>query len=173
MKAYRRVVQRFRQAGAHQVQWVWCFNNDSVPVTAWNDPRAAWPGDDCVDWIGIDGYNFGTSRNWSRWAGFEQVFASSVALARELAPGKPVILAELGCSETGGDKAAWIERMFSDLESMPTVRAFTWFDIVKETSWAFTSSDESWLAAVQGLRRASIRGSGRALLSVTKPRRPL
>jgi len=172
VKAHRHVVRRFREAGAHQVQWVWCFNNASTPQAAWNDPRAAWPGDEFVDWIGIDGYNFGTSRSWSRWTPFADVFANAVATAREIAPAKPIVLAELGCSETGGDKAAWIERMFSDIESLPNVRAFTWFDTVKETSWSLTSSDESWLTAIQSLRRASIRGNGNALLSISRKRRP-
>jgi hypothetical protein len=172
VRAYRRVVDRFRQAGAHQVQWVWCFNNDSVPAAAWNDPRAAWPGSEYVDWIGIDGYNFGTSRDWSRWTSFEHAFSGAVSLAREIASDKPVVIAETGCSETGGDKAAWIERMFLDLEAMPSVRAFTWFDIVKETSWSLTTSDAAWLAAIHGLRRPTVRGNGRALLSIVPSRRP-
>ncbi|RQP26511.1 glycoside hydrolase family 26 protein [Piscinibacter terrae] len=172
VKAHRRVVQRFRDAGAHQVQWVWCFNNASAPAASWNDPRAAWPGDEFVDWIGIDGYNFGSSRSWSRWTSFADVFSDAVATARAISPDKPIVLAELGCSETGGDKAAWIARMFSDIESLPNVRAFTWFDTVKETSWSLTSSDESWLAAIQSLRRASIRGNGHALLSISRKRRP-
>jgi hypothetical protein len=172
IKAHRRVVQRFRAAGAHQVQWVWCFNNASAPAASWNDPRVAWPGDEFVDWIGIDGYNFGTSRSWSRWTPFAEVFGPALATARDIAPDKPIVLAELGCSETGGDKAAWIAAMFKDLEAMPKVRAFTWFDTVKETSWSLTSSDESWLTAIESLRRASVRGNGTALLSVVQRRRP-
>ncbi|MBW8828420.1 MAG: hypothetical protein JF606_03105 [Burkholderiales bacterium] len=165
-KVHRYIVNRFRAAGANKVRWVWCFNNDSTPAASWNDPRAAYPGDDYVHWIGIDGYNFGTSQSWSQWKPFSQVFANAVTMARKIAPSKPIVLAEMGCSETGGDKAAWIQRMFSDIETLPNVRAFTWFDTTKETSWALTSSDTSWLTAIQGLRRASIRGNANALLSV-------
>lgn len=171
-RAHRHIVDRFRAAGAHKVRWVWCFNNDSTPAESWNDPRAAYPGDEYVDWIGIDGYNFGTSQSWSHWTPFSQVFGRAVGMAREIAPSKPIVLAELGCSEIGGDKTAWIERMFSDIETLPNVRAFTWFDIIKETSWALTSSNESWAAAIHGLRRASIRGNGNALLSITTTRKP-
>lgn len=168
-RVYRRVVARFKAAGAHKVQHVWCFNNASQPAAAWNDPRFAYPGDDVVDWIGIDGYNFGTSQSWSRWTSFSDVFSGALATAQAISPRKPVVLAEMGCSETGGDKAAWIARMAADLARMPSVRAFTWFDIVKETSWALTSSDASWHAAIQALRQPHIRGNGAALLSVATP----
>jgi hypothetical protein len=53
---------------------------------------------------------------------------------------------------------------------MPSVRAFTWFDIVKETSWALTSSEASWLAAIHALRQPHIRGNGAALLAVAASR---
>lgn len=168
--AFRRVVTRLRAAGARRVQHVWCFNRDSQPAEPWNDPRAAYPGDDVVDWIGIDGYNFGTSQSWSRWTAFRDLFASGVALAGELSPRKPIVLAEMGCSEAGGDKAEWITRMAADLAGMPSVRAFTWFDIVKETSWSLTSSDASWLAAIHALRQPHIRGNGNALLAVAASR---
>lgn len=166
VRAFRRVVERFREAGAHHVQWVWCFNNDSAPAETWNDPRAAWPGEAYVDWIGIDGYNFGRSRDWARWVGFKQMFAGPLGIAKELAPHKPVMLAETGCSEVGGDKSEWVRNMFDTLASLPSVRSFTWFDTNKETSWAFTSSDASWLAAIQGLRSPHIRSDGDLLLSI-------
>ncbi len=165
-QAYRRVVERMRAAGANNVRWVWCFNNDDKPAAAWNDPRRAYPGDDVVDWIGIDGYNFGTSQSWSRWLSFADVFASALRTAEAIAPRKPVLLAELGCSETGGDKAAWLAHMFADLQRLPAVRAITWFDTIKETSWALSSSEASWMAAIQGLRRPGMRGNGPALLAI-------
>jgi beta-mannanase len=170
VNAFRRVVTRLRAAGARRVQHVWCFNRDSQPAEPWNDPRAAYPGDDVVDWIGIDGYNFGTSQSWSRWTVFRDLFAHPVALANDLSPRKPIVLAEMGCSETGGDKAEWITRMAADFAQMPSVRAFTWFDIVKETSWSLTSSDASWLAAIHALRQPHIRGNGTALLAVAASR---
>lgn len=164
--AFRRVVTRLRAAGASKIRHVWCFNNANTPNTSWNDPALAYPGDDVVDWIGIDGYNFGGSQSWSRWTSFQGVFSTAVALSTQISPKKPVILAELGCSETGGNKAAWIAEMAAELAKMPTVRAFTWFDTMKETSWQLTSSDASWLAAIQLLHQPMIRGNAAALLAV-------
>lgn len=170
VQAYRRVVERMRAAGATKVQWVWCFNNESTPQAAWNAPKLAWPGEDVVDWVGVDGYNFGTSQSWSRWTSFRDVFERALATAAEIAPSKPVILSEMASSESGGNKAAWIAQMFADLEKMPTVRAFTWFDIVKETSWAITSSEAAWSATVRALRSPHVRGNGAALLSIAGAR---
>lgn len=164
--AFRRVVTRLRAAGANKIRHVWCFNNANTPVAAWNAPALAYPGDDVVDWVGIDGYNFGSSQAWSHWTSFHDVFRPAVDLANQIAPTKPIILAEMGCSETGGNKAAWINQMADELAQMPSVRAFTWFDTMKETSWQLTSSDASWLAAIQLLRQPQIRGNAAALLAV-------
>jgi mannan endo-1,4-beta-mannosidase len=47
-----------------RLQWVWCVNNEDFGnYTAEN----YWVGDNYVDWIGIDGYNFGKSQKWSTW----------------------------------------------------------------------------------------------------------
>jgi hypothetical protein len=74
----------------------------------------------------------------------------------------------MASSEAGGDKAAWIQAMFAQLPHWPQVRAFTWFDIIKETSWAITSSEAAWDAMVAGLRSDYVRGNGQALLAVTR-----
>ena len=58
INAYRRVHDAFVAAGADNVMWIWCANGNSVPNEAWNVASKAYPGDDYVDWIGIDGYNF-------------------------------------------------------------------------------------------------------------------
>lgn len=164
--AFRRIVLRLRAAGATRIQHVWCYNNSNTPAAAWNDPRTAYPGDDVVDWIGIDGYNFGTSQSWSRWTSFNDVFSSAVSMAGQIAPAKPIILAEMGCSETGGNKAAWIRQMATDLKNMPSVRALTWFDTQKETSWQLTSSEASWLAGIELLHQPLFRGNAEALIAV-------
>jgi beta-mannanase len=44
-----------------RLQWVWYVNNADVSnYTAEN----YWVGDNYVDWLGIDGYNFSQSENW-------------------------------------------------------------------------------------------------------------
>jgi hypothetical protein len=41
-----------------------------VPEEAWNDWGNLYPGDAYVDWMGVDGYNWGTSQVGSKWRAF-------------------------------------------------------------------------------------------------------
>ena len=58
--AYPRPV---RPEGVHNVEWVWAPNAESAPglfdVSSPNNWRHYYPGDSYVDWVGIDGYNWG------------------------------------------------------------------------------------------------------------------
>ncbi len=148
LAAYRRVHDRFRAAGASNVRWVWCFNAESVPEAAWNDPFKAYPGDDYVDAIGIDGYNFGDTLPHSRWQSFEEVFGRAYARALQSHPGKPIYISETGCSSTGGDKVAWLRQMDAALRGkLPRVESVTWFEAAKEADWRLVSSPASANAA--------------------------
>jgi hypothetical protein len=83
-----------------------------------------FPGNAYVDWAALDGNNWGTIQSWARWTSFADVFGPSYdPLARMT--NKPIIIAELGCAEAGGDKAAWIRQGFlQEVPSkLPRVRA--------------------------------------------------
>lgn len=86
ISAYRRVHDLAVAAGATNVQWVWCFNNSSTPNSSFNDPAQSYPGDAYVDWVGIDGYNWGLGPSWdpagNYWTSFDSLFASAYAKAR-------------------------------------------------------------------------------------------
>jgi beta-mannanase len=58
------------------LQWVWCVNNYDVPFDGYK-AEEYYPGDEYVDWVGIDGYNTGESvpnANWDHWETFTQRF---------------------------------------------------------------------------------------------------
>lgn len=151
--AYRRVVDIFKKEGTKNVKWIWCFMNFSFPDEPWNDYEAAYPGDDYVDWIGIDGYNWGTTQSWSDWQTFKFLFRDQARRMMKLHPTKPIMVAEFGCAEKGGDKAAWIKSMPFDLKSsMKNIKSINWFDIRKETDWRITSSEKS-LAAFKAIMK--------------------
>ncbi len=148
LAAYKRVHDRFRAAGASNVRWVWCINAESVPDAAWNDPFGAYPGDNYVDAIGIDGYNFGDTLAHSRWQSFREVFAAPYALATKKHPTKPIFIAETGCASTGGDKVKWLREMDASLRrEFPRVESVTWFEAAKEADWRMVSSQNSANAA--------------------------
>ena len=130
--AWRYIHKRFASKGVSNVRWIWNPNivYDSLPATL----QDVYPGHDYVDWVGMNGYNWGTSVYWascpcqSRWESFAQVFDRTyrelVALAN-----KPIFIGEFASSESGGNKARWISDAL--LEQLPTqypkVKAISWF----------------------------------------------
>ena len=73
--------------------WVWCPNANSVPEEPFNVAEAYYPGDDYVDWVAVDGYNWGTSKDSSSWQSFDEIFGKPLADVARYAPGKPVMIA--------------------------------------------------------------------------------
>ena len=132
--AYKHIHDLFVAGGATNVLWAWCPN---VTDTAGGNKMtlAYYPGDDYVDWTGVDGYNWGAGD----WQSFEQVFKDIYPLLA--AKKKPIIIGEMASSEQGGDKAAWIDAMIPTLKSKyPLFKAVVWFDVNKERDWRVNSS---------------------------------
>jgi mannan endo-1,4-beta-mannosidase len=125
--AWRRVRTAFEEAGTHKVIWVWC---PYVHDRGMRRFEPYYPGDDVVDVVALDGYNWGRRRWWHRWRGFDAIFSASYAALHRLAPERPMILAEVGCAETGGDKAAWMRQALLRAlpERYPAIEAVVWFD---------------------------------------------
>lgn len=148
--AWRHVRGIFIQEGATNVKFVWAPNNDSVPNTSANAIEAYWPGDDHVDYVALDGYNFGSGSSWARWRSFSDVFGASYATVTRLS-NKPLVITETGCSAQGGDKAAWIAEMFRALPTrFPRIEGIVWFNVDKERDWRIESSPESLTAFKNG-----------------------
>ena len=158
--AYRHIHDIFSQAGADKVLWVWCPNAPFEAMTqalgSWNKPAAYYPGDDYVDWLCFDGYNWGASAFGqqfnAKWTSFEDIFAGSYAELQAINPSKPIIIGEFASTEEGGDKAAWIKQAFDDIRNkFPQIRAIIWFHITKETDWRINSSDASLKAYAEAV----------------------
>ena len=96
--AWRRVVERFRAAGATNVLWVWS------PHVAYDYWDLYYPGDAYVDWVATGVLNFGPIAQWSRWWTLAEIFGTKYE--RLASFGKPVMIAELGSLAVGGDRAA-------------------------------------------------------------------
>jgi hypothetical protein len=145
--AWRHLVRIFRAAGADNVKWVFCpyaFSSKTSPAERW---RAYYPGDAFVDWVGMDGYNWGAARSWSSWQSFAEIFRPLYA---DYAGRKPLLICEVASAEQGGDKAAWIADMAKELRGdFSLVRGLVWFDVDKETDWRVDSS----AAALASFRR--------------------
>lgn len=121
-KAWKRVVDLFRFHGADNVIWVWSPNEDSGGSYQF---APLYPGDEWVDWVALDGFNFGGDQGWPS---FTTVFGSTYDRLVEISD-RPVMIAETGSSEDGGDKAAWIASALGrEAPRFPKVRALIWFD---------------------------------------------
>lgn len=139
--AWRHVVTIFRAEQAHNVRWVWTPIAVDVGIRAFTD---LYPGDDYVDWVGLDAYNWGTSQSWSIWRSFDQIIDASYQTLTAMTD-RPLMIGEMAATERGGDKAAWITDAF--LTTVPTryprIKAIVWFQANKETDWRVNSSTAS------------------------------
>lgn len=153
--AWRHVVTIFREEGATNVKWVWSpnVNYGSYPFAAY------FPGDSWVDYVGLDGYNWGTAGiGANRWQSLSQVFSSSYKELTQLST-KPVMITETSSSEAGGSKADWIREGFLRAipNEFPRVQAVIWFDRNQEEDWRINSSAAS-LAAYREVVASTLYG---------------
>lgn len=124
---------------ASNIKFGWAINNDSVPDTAINQPMTYYPGDDVVDIVGVDGFNFGNP-----WQSFSSVFDNSIEKLNTI--NKPMMIFSMASAE-GSNKAAWIQDASVKLQNSP-VTAWIWFNENKEHDWR-VNSDANSLAAFQ------------------------
>ncbi len=145
VRAWRRVVTIFRAERATNVRFVWCPDR---PAPRSVDVGECFPGDAFVSYVGMDGYNAGVAADWGGWLTFEEVFGQLYRRVRRISR-RPVIIAETGCAEQGGDKALWIRDAFRrDLPGkFPAVRAVVWFNEGREADWRLQSSVRAMRAA--------------------------
>jgi hypothetical protein len=150
--AWRRVVTRFRSVGAHNVLWVWS------PHVAHQYWELYYPGAEFVDWTATGALNFGPVAQWSQWWSFEEIFGTKYERLAEF--GKPIMIAEFGSLQVGGDRQGWYQ---AALESLPTeypaVRALLFFNAVSDQTVTYQKVNWSFLddPAVTGTIGTAIR----------------
>lgn len=145
--AWRHVVETVRSCGVTNVKWAFNPTADTYPQTT--PVEALYPGDEHVDLLALDGYNWGEGRGLT-WRSFTDIFAEQYARLTVLAPDLPVWIAETGCAEDPGhDKGAWWRQALRALgDDFPAVEALVLFDADKERDWRADSSP----GALAGLR---------------------
>jgi mannan endo-1,4-beta-mannosidase len=131
---YRYIKDKFDALGVDNIKWIFSINWENVPKD--NDYKDAYPGDAYVDFIGIDGYNWGNSQAWSKWMSFDEIFGPIYREVLNLY-GKEIIIAEFSSTSKGGNKTKWISDAFSDIKNMNKIRGFILFNVDKETDWSF------------------------------------
>ena len=148
--AYQHIHNIFTEVGATNVAWVWAPNADSNPggtsPTSWNNWENYYPGNAYVDWVGIDGYNWGPTSSGDVWQSFADIMDP---IYEDYASVKPIMIAETSSVETGGSKAAWITDAGAWIQGHPDIKALCWFDTNESSTgidWRVDSSASSYAA---------------------------
>ncbi|MDH3017404.1 glycosyl hydrolase [Gordonia alkanivorans] len=149
---YRTAWQRMHSIisnAAPNVSFVWAPNAITEGTT---DFASSYPGDQFVDYIGLDGYNWGTIPG-HQWQSADKLFSRSFATIDRLAPSRPILITEVGCAEGSRPelKANWIRDFFAVIEAHDRVSGFVWFQMDKERDWRFNSSPASTAAFRESL----------------------
>jgi hypothetical protein len=135
--AYQHVHDIFSEAP--NVKFGWAPNNDSLPNTPENSMDKYYPGDAYVDYVGIDGFNFGNP-----WQTFDDMFAGPLAILASYH--KPIYIFSFASAD-GPDKANWITNTFTkDMPKYPKIAGWIWFNENKERDWRVNSDPDSFAA---------------------------
>jgi hypothetical protein len=144
--------------GATNLTWVWCPN---VTPGLGGEPSITtyYPGSGYVDWTCLDGYNWGTNPvKPSTWQSFSTIYAHSYNVLATNYPEKPIMIGEVGSTEFGGSKAAWISDLLEVQlpTNFPKVKAVLWFNWnVPENGgrmdWQIESSASAQAAFAKGI----------------------
>ena len=151
--AYRRIHEIFEQQNVTNAQWMWSINAENVPFSAIETAARYYPGPTYVNIIGLDGFNFGTTPNYNYngWRSFSTIFEPTYTYVA-IHYNKPISISETASSEIGGNKAAWIQELFTKLQTkFLKINEVIWFNTIKETDWRINSSQASFDALIKNL----------------------
>jgi len=133
--AWRHWVGIYRARGVTNVSFTWILMAASFSRFKYVADDY-FPGDDVVDWLGADGYNWFDVCKDDPWRPFDNVFADFRTWAARHP--QPVLIAEVGSAEDRADparKARWIADIPAALQAWPQVKGISWFNVTpRETS---------------------------------------
>jgi mannan endo-1,4-beta-mannosidase len=125
--AWRRVHQLFAQTGATNVIWAWTPNAIQAAPRVRLAPY--YPGDQYVDWVGIDAYYTQAGIRT-----FRDLFGPTMAEIRRFTT-RPFIIVETG-AEAGSNRLRSMDDLFTSVANDPTVLGFVYFNQRGSKNWA-------------------------------------
>jgi len=130
--AYRHIVDLMRAERADNLQWVWHVNWYDEPEDEWNRFENYFPGTSYCDWMAVSVYgpSTGNTREGTESFGFKMRVAYS--RLTQLAPDKPIVIAEFGCDlhNPHTNAVSWARAALDELFSgqWPAVIGFCWWN---------------------------------------------
>ena len=161
--AWRHYVTVFRDRGVTNVAWNWIMTPSSFKTPPIGPgANALYPGDDFVDWISLDPYNwFGCMPNGpTAWRPLREMVLPFVTWAEP--HGKPLMLAEWASAEDAARptrKAEWFAEAAVTLQEFTKIKALSYYEGVGKCPWWSGSSAPAELAF--GELASSVRAHGR------------
>ncbi|MCZ7459873.1 glycosyl hydrolase [Streptomyces sp. WMMC940] len=122
--AYRHLRDRFERLGARNVVWVWTV---SGYLGSADLMKRLYPGDEYVDWLAMDQYNYYTCHKTTDWKDFERSQRPSHDwLIENISGEKPLMLAEFATVPDPADpdrQREWYAAVPQVARTMPKVKA--------------------------------------------------
>jgi hypothetical protein len=121
--AWRHVHQIVREEmEATNVEFMFSPNVEWDPSRPLTQIKRYYPGQDYVQMLGLDGYNFGDAYSqWHRWQSYAEVFEDSIEIMAQWP--QPLFLAEIGSAD-GPRKANWLRDFLDVVHKDPRVCGF-------------------------------------------------
>ena len=167
--AWRHYVSIFRARGVTNVAWNWIMTPSSFRTPPIGPgANALYPGDDVVDWISLDPYNwYGCMPNGpTAWRPLREMVTPFAAWAEP--HGKPLMLAEWASAEDPARatrKAEWFAEAAVTLQEFAKIKAVSYYEGVGKCPWWSGSSASSQLAF--GDLASGVRAHGRTMAMLT------
>jgi len=134
LRAFRYIYGFFQNVT--NVKIAWDINQESAPNTPENSLSAYYPGNEYVDYVGTNGFNFD-----SPWQSFDQIFNRALTYLNTLS--KPVYIFSMACAQ-GPKKSAWIQDALQvQMPKYSRLKGFVWFNENKEKDWRIWSDANS------------------------------
>lgn len=127
--------------GTGNIRFVWAPNVLTPKTKSFVE---AYPTADEVDYVALDGYNWGDV-DGHRWTSAADLFGTSLAVLRELDGDHPMLITEVACATAPqlGVKANWIRDFFALIDNEPRLEAFLWYQADTQRDWRFNSTTAS------------------------------
>ncbi len=184
VQAWQHIWNVFNSMNANQyVIWAWTPDRiDGLKTTSGictaatctgtigeTDMAADFPGAGYVDWVGLSAYAWQPPTVAAPWT-YAATFAKTIANLKQVAPGKPIYIAETGASQQIGSpaqdataiKTAWINDTLKNFAADPSIVGFAYFNnnisnvhniggVPVQTNWTINSSTSALNAFRAGI----------------------
>ena len=127
-KAWIHAYEIFRKNDATNVIWIW---------NPWKSENVAlfYPGEEYVDWIGVNILNYGQFNQDGEWHDFKDLYEPFHDEFQNL-PSTPVIISEFGTLNDDERQNKWLENAFGAIENeFKEIKSVIYFNSKVDNNW--------------------------------------